>query len=109
MEKSLSSRDVVTESSQVSAVVDANEENIQIRPWLGGIVEVMVLAVQWYQRNDRSLKFHAMNNADKTAHVTELENQSAMMRDISVDKTNTSFNLTHYKLSKEVLAKVRSN
>ena len=41
-----------------------------------------------------------MYNADKTAYVTELENQSLMMRDISVVKTNTSFNLTHHKLSK---------
>ena len=87
-------------------------DNVQSRPWVGRIVEVLVdrkFRLQWYQRNGRSLKFHAMYNADKTMYVTELENQSVMMWDISVDKTNTSFNLTHYKLSKEVLAKVRSN
>ena len=78
-------------------------DDVQGRPWLGRILEILEgrrFLCHWYQRHGRSLKFHAMSNADKTPYVSELENRVVMMWDISSDRTNTSFNVTPYKLSK---------
>ena len=40
-----------------------------------------------------------MFNDDKTPYQSVLENQSVMMWDISVERTQNSFHLTPYKLS----------
>ena len=73
------------------------------RPWVGRITEVLErrkFIIRWYQRHGRSLRFHAMFNDDKTPYQSLLENQSVMMWDISVERTQNSFHLTPYKLSK---------
>ena len=73
------------------------------RPWVGRITEVLEgrrFNINWYQRQGKSLKFHAMLNSDKTAYVSELENRNVMMWDISVQQTKNSFFLTPYKLNK---------
>ena len=72
------------------------------RPWVGRITEVLErrkFIIRWYQRHGRSLRFHAMFNDDKTPYQSVLENQSVMMWDISVERTQNSFHLTPYKLS----------
>ena len=73
------------------------------RPWVGRVTEVLVerkFFIQWYQRQGKSLKFHAMFNSDKSPYISKLENSNVMMWEISVEKTKNSFHVTPYKLSK---------
>ena len=72
------------------------------RPWLGRVKEVLddsKFVIQWYQRQGKSLKFHAMLNADKSPYVSQLENSNVMMWSFSVEKTPNSFHLTPYRFS----------
>lgn len=72
------------------------------RPWLGRIKQVLEdrkFTIQWFQRQGKSTKYHAMFNTDKTPYVTQLENQNVMMWEISVEKTLNSFHITPYRLT----------
>ena len=72
------------------------------RPWLGRIKEVLEekqFIIQWYQRQGRSTKFHAMFNSNKTPYLSKLENSNVMMWQISIEKDKDSFYVTPYRLS----------
>ena len=77
----------------------------QDRPWVGRVKEVLEgkrFTIQWFCRQGKSLKFHAMFNSDKTPYVSELENSNVMMWEISVQKNISSFHVTPYKMSRMI-------
>ena len=72
------------------------------RPWVGRVVEVLTdqrFIIHWFsRRTTRSKKFEAMYNDNGTRSVSEMENSSVMVWQMSENRTETSFTLSSYWL-----------
>ena len=72
------------------------------RPWVGRVVEILTdqrFIIHWFsRRTTRSKKFEAMYNDNGTRSVSEMENSSVMVRQMSENRTETSFTLSSYWL-----------
>ena len=73
------------------------------RPWVGRVNEIhgnQTFSIQWFDRQGKTLKFRAMVNPDKTPYISVLDNSTVMFWDISVERSESSFQLSPYWLTK---------
>ena len=73
------------------------------RPWLGRVLNCYddrTFLIQWFERQGRCLKFRAMFESSKQPYTSRLSNDVVMFWDITVQKSDNSFNLTPYWLTK---------
>ena len=73
------------------------------RPWVGRVQEILPgqkFVIHWYDRQGKSLKFHQMMKSKKEPYLSKLPNSSVMFWSVFVNRTETSFQLTPYWLTK---------
>ena len=73
------------------------------RPWVGRVQEVLPnqqFVINWFDRQGKSLKFHQMMRTKKDPYKSKLPNSSVMFWSVFVNRTETSFHLTPYWLTK---------
>ena len=74
----------------------------QGRPWVGRVLELLEdkrFLIHWFTRKTvRSKKFEALNNKDESRNISEMENGSVMIWQMSENRTQTSFTLSNFWL-----------
>ena len=74
----------------------------QGRPWVGRVLELLEdkrFLIHWFTRKtSRSKKFEALFNRDGSRNISEMENGSVMIWQMSENRTQTSFTLSNFWL-----------
>ena len=75
------------------------------RPWVGRVLEILedsCFVLQWFGRKSRGNTFYALFNKDKTPYTSKQSFSSVMFWEMSTDKDESSFKLTHKWMEKIV-------